>query len=752
LELLKAGVLDGSPIGFFRMDTWSLGHGLETKRPGWACEFIAARVKHEIEARRSLDSADHNAGQAAAQLILAAAEAAPREFARLMTPLMLQLMRANVVRSKKWVLKKDSVWRYRTTGRPFSPTTALLRGMENALIAIVSDKQFDGLARRLLRASYETGNYLVALAYCSAPPARGEEALRFLVALPVRLLLDLDGKACRAAETIIRRFSAAARPRTIRAVVAAILGYPSGAKDDEERAWRTRVQHRLLAALPHKRLGVRAEARLNELDAEFGAQAPFLTEVESDDDGWEVVSPIATDQLPQMSDDDWIERITVGPDSEQWLPSGRLMGGAQEVAVLFERQFEADPSRFAAILLRLPDTVRSVYFEAGLRGCAKQVSGLEDQPVWSVVRKCHGLPGRHVGRWLVWLVQAAAARDIPADVIQAVVWYAENDPDPIDREGPVRAGDGSPRLLDSGINTSRGAASEALAEVLARHPSALADVRAAVESLARDPSAAVQSCAARLLAVVLSIDEEFSFELIPALARDPAVLGTQYGRQLLLNAARRDYGQIRTVVDGLATSGIDDAEFAAGEVTAFNALVAGSDLEGLTAHRSAAVRRGTAVVLASNVTVEMYAGVCRRGLVTFFSDTDESVREAASRCFWQLSAHAVATERELCIAFATSPSYAAHSSELLRKVADSPDVPVDVVVIAADEFIKAFGRQAGDIRTAASADASDVSVMLIRAYSQNPSEVIRQQALDAIDRMLEAGAFGVEQSLEAYRR
>ncbi len=135
-----------------------------------------------------------------------------------------------------------------------------------------------------------------------------------------------------------------------------------------------------------------------------------------------------------------------------------------------------------------------------------------------------------------------------------------------------------------------------------------------------------------------------------------------------------------------------------------------------------------------------------------FSDADESVREAASRCFWQLSAYAVARERELCIAFVNSPSYAAYSHHLLRKIAESPDVPAEVVAMAAERFNKTFGREAGDIRTGASADASEVSVMLIRAYSQTPSDLVREQALNAIDEMLEAGAFGVEQSLEAFRR
>ena len=753
LGLLRAGVLEGSPLGLFRMDSWSLGHGLQRERPGWACEFIAAHLTRQIEAHGGLlDPEDLNSAHGAAQLIVEAAEVAPSEFARLITPLMLQLIRANVVRSRRWAFKKDSLWRFRTTGPAFSPTAAILRGMERALVAIVGDKQFDQLARRLLRGKYETGNYLVGVAYCAAPPERGEEALQFLIAVPDRLVLDIEGRPCKAAESIVGRFLASASSPTRRTLVRAVLSYTNGVKNEEEKAWRRRVQHRLLAVVPHKLIGARAAAKLRAIDRDYGPQGVPEGEPGADDQAWEVVSPIAPDMLARMSDDDWIERIATEPDSEYWLPSGRLMGGAYEVATLFEKQFEADPRRFAALLLRLPETVRTVYFDAGLRGCAKQVGALDDQTVWGVVRKCHTLPGHPVGRWLLWLVQAAAAREIPTDILKAVIWYARNDPDPVDREGPVRAGDGSPRLLDSGINTTRGSASEALAEILRRHPGALNAMRTAVKSLVRDPSAAVQSCAARLLAVVIGIEAEFAFELIPDLARDPAVLGTQYGRGLLLQAARTAYSRVGAIVERLAVSGVDDAEFAAGEVKAFNGLLIGADIEELTTNVSAAVRRGTAVVLASNVVFGPYVDACRRGLMKLFYDSDESVRDASSRCFWQLSAQAVARERELCIAFVNSPSYMANSHHLLRKIADSPEVPADVVAIAANQFIKTFGRQAGDIRTGASADASEVSVMLIRAYSQTPSDLVREQALNAIDEMLEAGAFGVEQSLEAYRR
>src|SRR5437667_1777454 len=136
-----------------------------------------------------------------------------------------------------------------------------------------------------------------------------------------------------------------------------------------------------------------------------------------------------------------------------------------------------------------------------------------------------------------------------------------------------------------------------------------------------------------------------------------------------------------------------------------------------------------------------YSALCSGQLIALFSDSNERVRDGASGCFQQLTAAQLASNRELCLGFIRSPAYRAHSQVLLRRLAESPGVPVDVVVTAAKQFIMHAGSAAGDIREAAAADSSDVSVLLMRAYSQNLSPDIRSEALDAIDRMLEVGGF-----------
>jgi hypothetical protein len=428
------------------------------------------------------------------------------------------------------------------------------------------------------------------------------------------------------------------------------------------------------------------------------------------------------------------------------------MGGTYELAHFFGQQFEDNPIRFAQILLQLPNSVPGEYFEAGLLAATKAIERLEDQTIWSIVLKCDQISGRPVARPVLWLIKAASSRQVPEEIVELLEWHATQDADPVNG-GEIRTGHRSRDLLDSGINSNRGAAAEAIAGLLRFHPVRLERLLPAIRHLVSDFSAPVRACAAGLLNVVLHLDLDAALELMPTLGEgDMGVLGTAYARRLLVAATRIAFERIAGLVERMAASQDDGAGVAAGEALALHALLSRASSTDLPSHASAAVRRGAAAVFAYNVQFADYAAVCSGELTRLFSDADDEVRHAAANCFRQLSASQLIINRDLCISFARSEAYEKYSYFLLRGLAEAPGAPVDVIVEAADQFIRRAGRAAGDMRQGAAADASDVSVMLIRAYSQNPTASVREQALDAIDRMLAAGAFGVEESIEAYKR
>ena len=99
---------------------------------------------------------------------------------------------------------------------------------------------------------------------------------------------------------------------------------------------------------------------------------------------------------------------------------------------VLEALVRKEPSRFARLVLRFPDEVHSAYFDAVLRGLH---SGTGDtKALFEACRRCHRLPKRPAGSGFCHLVQNHPDLRWPDALLQAVAWYATDDPDP-DRPG-----------------------------------------------------------------------------------------------------------------------------------------------------------------------------------------------------------------------------------------------------------------------------------------------------------------------------
>ena len=70
----------------------------------------------------------------------------------------------------------------------------------------------------------------------------------------------------------------------------------------------------------------------------------------------------------------------------------------------------------------------------------------------------------------------------------------------------------------------------------------------------------------------------------------------------------------------------------------------------------------------------------------------------------------------------------------------------------ADRAIDAWGAAAGDIQTSESHQASILAKLIVRLYAQASDDAQRKRALDAIDRMLEVGFYGLPDALKAADR
>ncbi len=69
-----------------------------------------------------------------------------------------------------------------------------------------------------------------------------------------------------------------------------------------------------------------------------------------------------------------------------------------------------------------------------------------------------------------------------------------------------------------------------------------------------------------------------------------------------------------------------------------------------------------------------------------------------------------------------------------------------------ERFLDQFGESAGDTSTRASGLAMDVAKLVFRTYQQHQGDEWGEKALDLIDRLCLAQAFGVREGFEEFER
>ena len=103
-------------------------------------------------------------------------------------------------------------------------------------------------------------------------------------------------------------------------------------------------------------------------------------------------------------------------------------------------------------------------------------------------------------------------------------------------------------------------------------------------------------------------------------------------------------------------------------------------------------------------------------------------------------------------AFVYSRAFAKHYHDIIYPLTQTTTPLPAVTCVVCERFLEIVGFDAADIRTGSSADAHQVSQLIVRVYSQTTDSALQARCLDVIDRMMEIGAYGLEDALESYNR
>jgi hypothetical protein len=535
LDLLRRGLIGiASPDGTARADWWHLMYSVSKEQPELASEAIgvwlnslylrwleASQTSAEELSRRSghhpLSNQLNYSGDGT--LVIRDAAHAPLAYATCLLPVVVEIIRTTV-KVLEGGLDSDPIWTFRSYGDDLHQNddvlfSCLAQSLER--MAVDSPEQLDSLFAPYFQRPHNAIAYLVLRAWSANPVLYTERLVDFLVEDPRRLKIGYSmwGGGGSAEDYVSLQAVRVSSPRCSAEQFVTLERVILELRDQWESGiprLRGLRQLRLLRALDESRLSNAAQARLAELQRKFPETDEQPPVSMGSQPSW-VGPPIPENAQAKMTDDQWLGAMLKyqGRDFRTRHP---LAGGELELARSLEQRTFASPKRFAALAQKMPDDLPSSYFESVLRGVAesghKDASLRDPELATALIRRVHSLPLRPCGRTIAWLILRWGNIQWSDEVVDTVVWYALNDPDPesdswrtgTDGKTPYFGGD----PFTAGMNCARGAAAEAIATILFSNSASAGRFEAALYAVSHDRVISVRAVSVQALLALMNID------------------------------------------------------------------------------------------------------------------------------------------------------------------------------------------------------------------------------------------------------
>ncbi|MDK2984502.1 MAG: hypothetical protein PWQ96_144 [Clostridia bacterium] len=761
LRLIRMGTIDDvrGPIAI-NSDFWDLIYDLPKKQPGWACEVIGAYLDRKLELCKisghtnpfkcTIPNSHHDN-----RIFVESAKGHPQKYVNQVLPFMLEVIENNTTHENDSVLL-DAVWSYRPYGRGYGIDDAILTGMEIALKTLAKQEPtiLTEIIDRLRQLNYETVQYLIVVSYTANGRQFANDAADYLFEEPCRLRTGYSSNSYWATRELLEAITPYCTEERLKALEKMILNYyPRWERSKDGRKAHGWAQFTLLEGIDQKRRSPEAKRRLGELYRKFEGQPkkprPIIVET--------VGPPISEKASEKMTDQQWLNAIKKYSKEAFGERQGHLFGGALELSRVLEKQAKLEPERFVKLSYRISENAHAYYFEAILRGVTE--ANAPKEVALNICKRCHDLPKRPCGRYIVDAIGNYAKEELPAWALSMVAWYATEDTDPEKELWRTKAPDGKVYyggdIVTAAINTVRGRAALAIGKLIFYDENRLLQLNKILDKMVNDPSIAVRTCVAHSLIGVLYHNRDLAVELFIKLCEaEDELLKTKYVEEFIYYAKHTHYDELEPILKRMLESTVDKAQQVGARQVCLAALsnddaarLAEECIEG-----SSAKRIGAAQIYATNVTTAKYMNPCTKALLTLFNDQNEEVRKEAARCFYHFKESQLGDYVDLIDAFIESKAFTEHNHNLIYALEHTTAKLPEVTLSVCTKFLDAVGRNAADIRTRSAADADKVSKLLIRVYSQSNSETFRSRCLDLIDKMKMIGVHGLDKALADVER
>jgi hypothetical protein len=673
--------------------------------------------------------------------------------------------------------KKDPLSTYLHFSEAHEFGDALVQYLVDAMrrLATTAPQQLEDLTSELETIITDSAAFLLENAWAANPRHFANKAARYMASDHSRIIVSQsfvsggDNEAC-VTRLLLEATGPHADEDSFRILENAILAFRDEWEMKNPR-WNGHIQLGLLLALPENRLGRRAWHRLDELRRKFPGKKfgqPRIVEVRS------VECPLQDTDAARMDDQSWLNAMRVYTTKVWHSENGFPWAGPEHLGRVLNRAARDNKQRFAALALQMEDSLPSEYFWNLLNGLMevadktkvtdKEAPGafepLETEALLRVIVRIHDLPGRPCGKELCWAVRKIADRPLPTSVIDMVVWYAQNDPDPelVSDSDYEKTGSKKRDYHSAGINSTRGAAAETIGAILFHDAERWPTVKPAVLSLVRDVALSVRSSAVSCLIARLRNDSAEAVTLFLELIQDAdAILGTPYVDRFIHRAAFSNYASFRPLLHRMINSGDEKIrESGARRITvaSYHHLEAAEDLNAHVLTGDEVCRAAAALVFARNLTEPSFADTCRQNLRNLFQDPSKKVRERADDCWRDLSPEQLVAERSLMRGFIESPAFLEGMSGLQHALQQCPERLPEEVLLIPERMIELQKQRLPGTEHSSDFYFTNASELVMRLYQQSRSNPggpnaapFETRCLNLMDQMLVADRGGMDREL-----
>lgn len=527
-----------------------------------------------------------------------------------------------------------------------------------------------------------------------------------------------------------------------------------------------RDQRAILSTIGSDQLSPRAQARLNELNRKFeGQPLPDVYGIR----GGNVRSPIAPEKAQLMTDLQWLSAMRKYDGDERHVyHQDWVFGGARELAMSLQLLVKEEPERFVALLERLTPDVCENYVEAVISGLRE--SGADGPLVARAIKSAMRWQAADFGRTICWTVQRHPSAALDPEILSIVMRIAAEgsasdtavrtiNPSKVERKREAARelleGDGD--LSSSGINGERGAAYEALSNILWEFESTFSPILDLLERrIEGEPLGSVRLCMAHVINAVGKYAPDRSMEMLRLLVKqDPRVVQGHAAQHTLGWAAHRFpdvVAQVSIDLQGSETPALRahghflESLLALLDNERNASFIAGFEVS--TLRRQIAGYRG-----AANLSSDSCGDRAAGWLFQLFNDSDRLVRQDTVDIEWGDVLDGDRDRSDLVSLFINSIAFDENSGRLMRALESRVSQFPALTFAAVDRVMELSGGWTDADRQGNYSTLYHLSRVLIELYRYAEiGSAYERKILDIFDNYLASDVHDIRDEIGAYER